>query len=101
VAKAAGAPARLVHIPSEFIAASDPDWGASLLGDKAHSMIFDNTKIKRIVPDFAATIPFFQGAKEIMSWFDSNPAEKKVNEEKNRLMDKIIEAYESAWPKKV
>jgi nucleoside-diphosphate-sugar epimerase len=99
VAHAAGAQARLVHIPSELIAAFDPDWGASLLGDKAHSMIFDNSKIKRIVPDYAATIPFARGAEEIMSWFDSDLSRKIVNEEKNRVIDKIIAAYESAWPK--
>lgn len=98
VAKAAGTQAPLVHIPSEFIAAFDPDWGASLLGDKSHSMIFDNTKIKRFVPDYVATIPFARGAEEIVSWYDANPAKKIVNEETDRLIDKIIAAYESAWP---
>jgi len=99
VAKAAGAPARLVHVPSELIAAFDAEWGASLLGDKAHSMIFDNTKIKRLVPDYAATIPFSRGAEEIMDWFDANPAQKVINEKTNQLMEDILAAYESAWPK--
>ncbi len=99
VARAAGAQARIVHIPSEFIAAFDPDWGASLLGDKTHSMIFDNSKIKRMAPDYIATIPFARGAEEIMSWFDANPSKRIVREETNRLVDKIIAAYESAWPK--
>ncbi len=99
VARAAGTQARLVHVPSEFIAAFDPEWGASLLGDKTHSMIFDNSKIKRLVPDYAATIPFARGAEEIMSWFDSNPSQQVVNEEMNGLMDRIIAAYESAWPR--
>lgn len=98
VAHAAGVQPRIVHIPSEFIAAFDPDWGASLLGDKTHSMIFDNTKIKRFVPDYVATIPFARGAEEIVNWFDANPAKKVVNEETDRLIDKIIAAYESAWP---
>lgn len=98
VAHAAGVQPRIVHIPSEFIAAFDPDWGASLLGDKTHSMIFDNTKIKRFVPDYVATIPFARGAEEVVNWFDANPAKKVVNEETDRLIDKIIAAYESAWP---
>ena len=98
VAHAAGVQPRIVHIPSEFIAAFDPDWGASLLGDKTHSMIFDNTKIKRFVPDYVATIPFARGAEEIVSWYDANPAKKIVNEETDLLIDKIIAAYESAWP---
>ncbi|MGH7492073.1 MAG: SDR family oxidoreductase [bacterium] len=99
VAKAAGTQARLVHVPSELIAAFDPEWGASLLGDKAHSMIFDNTKIKRLVPDYTASIPFSRGAEEIMSWYDADPARRAVNEKKDQLMDNIIAAYESAWPK--
>lgn len=98
VAHAAGVQPRIVHIPSEFIAAFDPDWGASLLGDKTHSMIFDNAKIKRFVPDYVATIPFARGAEEIVNWYEANPAKKIVNEETDRLIDKIIAAYESAWP---
>jgi len=95
VAEAAGTNARIIHIPSELIASFDSEWGASLLGDKAHSMIFDNTKIKTIVPDYAATIPFINGAKEIISWYDSNPSHQVVNEEMDQLIDKIIAAYES------
>jgi hypothetical protein len=53
------------------------------------------------VPDYVATIPFSRGAEEIMSWFDSNPSKRLVHEETNRLMDKIIAAYESAWPKEI
>jgi nucleoside-diphosphate-sugar epimerase len=88
----------LVHMPSELIAAFDPEWGAGLLGDKAHSVIFDNSKIKRVVPDFAATIPFSQGAEEIIAWFDADPARQVVDAEANDLMDRIIAAYELAWP---
>lgn len=98
VGQAAGVSPRLVHVPSELIAAYAPEWGASLLGDKAHSMIFDNSKIKRVVPDFHATIPFAAGAREILAWFDAVPARKVINEETNQLMDRLIAAYESAWP---
>jgi nucleoside-diphosphate-sugar epimerase len=98
LAQAAGVEPRLVHIPSELIAAFDPEWGAGLLGDKAHSVIFDNTKIKRLVPDFAATIPYSQGAREILAWFDADPARQVVDDEVNHLMDRIITAYESIWP---
>ncbi len=98
-ADAAGAPPpTLVHVPSEVIAAYDPAWGAGLLGDKAHSMIFDNSKIKRFVPDFAATIPLSWGAKEVMAWYDGDPARQTVNERLDGLMDTIIEAQRKAWP---
>lgn len=98
VAAAAGVTPHLVHIPSAFIAAFDPDWGSSLLGDKAHSMIFDNSKIRRIAPDFRATIPFWQGAQEILAWYDADPKRQMVDQAFNQLQDRIIAAYESAWP---
>jgi hypothetical protein len=62
-------------------------------------MIFDNTKLKRLVPDFAATIPFAHGAKEIMAWFDADPARRVVNAVFNQTVDRILAAYEAAWPK--
>ncbi len=99
VSHAAGAEARIVHIPSEFIASFAPELGASLLGDKSHSMIFDNSKIKRFVPNFAATIPFFTGAHEIISWYNADPARQVVDEKENQTIDKIIAMYESALPK--
>jgi nucleoside-diphosphate-sugar epimerase len=92
LAEAAGAKPRIVHVPSDTIASFDKRWGEWLLGDKTHSVIFDNTKIKTFVPGFAATIPFAEGAKEIISWFDSNPSLRIVNEETDRLIDKIIAA---------
>ncbi|MCA9940773.1 MAG: SDR family oxidoreductase [Anaerolineales bacterium] len=98
VAAAAGVTPQLVHVPAKFIAAFDPEWGASLLGDKSHSMIFDNSKIRRLVPDFRATIPFWQGAREIMAWYDADPRRQIVNDSFEQLQDRIISAYRSAWP---
>src|ERR1035438_8132959 len=68
LAAALGVQARLVHVPSDAIAAADPGWGAGLLGDKAHSMVFDNAKLRSIVPGWNAVIPFEQGAREIVAW---------------------------------
>jgi nucleoside-diphosphate-sugar epimerase len=96
--RAAGVEPKLVHVPSELIAAYDKDWGDGLLGDKTHSMIFDNTKIRRLVPDFVATIPFAQGAREIVAWWDADPARRVVDQELNRTIDRILTAYEKAWP---
>ena len=99
MAHAAGVEPKLVHIPSDLIAAYDKEWGDGLLGDKAHCMIFDNTKIKRLAPDFRTTIPFAYGAKEIIAWFDADPANRTVDEKLNQMIDRILAAYESAWPK--
>lgn len=96
--EAAGVEPQLIHVPSELIAAYEPEWGAGLLGDKAHSVIFDNSKIKQLVPDFVATIPYAQGAREVIAWFDADPARRVVDAEVDTLMDRIIAAYCRAWP---
>jgi nucleoside-diphosphate-sugar epimerase len=95
LAHAAGVEPQIVHVPSDIIAAFDPELGAGLLGDKAHSVIFDNSKIKGLVPDFAATIPFSQGAREMMAWFDADPRRQVVDEATDRLFDQIIESLPS------
>ena len=58
---AAGVEPDIIHIPSELIAAYDPDAQGSLIGDKANSAVFDNSKIRRFVPDFVATVPWVGG----------------------------------------
>jgi nucleoside-diphosphate-sugar epimerase len=98
LAWAAGCEPKLVHIPSDFIARFDPEWGAGLLGDKAHSMIFDNSKIKRLVPDFACSIPFVHGAEEILAWYDADPARQIVDPTFDALIEQIIAAYQANWP---
>lgn len=96
VAAAAGAEAQLVHISSDAIASHDADWGSSLLGDKAHSMIFDNGKIKRLVPDFVASIPFWQGAQEIIAWYDADPARQVIDPAFDLLLDDLVARYDPA-----
>ncbi len=89
IARAAGVSAKIVHVPSEVIAKHHPAWGAGLLGDKAHSVIFDNSKLKRFVPDFAATIPFARGAEQIVRFYAANPDFEAVNPEVDALMDRL------------
>lgn len=96
--QAMGVEPRLVHVPSELVDAYDAELGAGLLGDKSNSMIFDNSKIRRLVPDFACTIPFSWGAQEIVDWYAADPARQEVDEGLNALIDEIITAYESAFP---
>ncbi len=93
VGRAAGVEPRLVHVPSDAIARADPEWGAGLLGDKAHSVIFDNSKIKRFVPDFAPAIPFSRGAEEIMAWYDADPARQTVDARLDAMMDALVERW--------
>lgn len=100
LARAAGVaePPKVVHIPSKLIAAYFKDWGESLLGDKSHSMVFDNSKIKRAVPEFKAVIPFSKGAEEILAWYDADAGRRTVDEAFDRQLDRMIAAYESAFP---
>lgn len=93
VAAAAGVEAHLVHVPSAVIAREHPAWGAGLLGDKAHSVMFDNTKIRGLVPDYCATIPFAQGAREIVAFYDENPEFEPVDPAVDALMDRLAERY--------
>jgi len=93
VAAAAGVEAEIVHIPSDFIARVAPQRAGTLLGDKAHSTIFDNTKIKTFVPEYRATTPFSAGIRRTLAWFETDPKRMVINEENDRLIDRIIEAY--------
>jgi nucleoside-diphosphate-sugar epimerase len=79
----------IVHVPSDVIAAADPEWGAGLLGDKAHSVIFDNSKVRSVVPGWRAVVPFEQGAREIADWYLAHPAWQVVDERADALMDKL------------
>lgn len=89
-ARAAGvADPELVHVASETIAAHSPELGPNLLGDRSHSVVFDNTKIKSLVPDYCATIPFADGAREIVQWYDSHPELQQVDQEYMQLSDKL------------
>ncbi len=90
VGHAAGVEPQLVHMASEQIATFQHDWGTNLIGDKMHSMVFDNTKIKRLVPGFVATRPFTQGAREIIAWYDADPARRVISPELNELLDRMI-----------
>src|SRR6516225_10057575 len=94
-AEAAGAEPRLLHIPSDFIAACIPEARGSLLGDKSASVVFDNTKIKRFVPGYCATVPFTLGIRRTIAWFDAEPSRRQVDAEVDTRWDKLIEAYES------
>jgi nucleoside-diphosphate-sugar epimerase len=93
VAAAAGTQARLIHIASDAIFAADEQWGRSLLGDKAHSVIFDNAKVRALVPDYVATIPFAQGAREMIAWHDEDAARRVVDDRVDELMDRLVARF--------
>jgi nucleoside-diphosphate-sugar epimerase len=94
VGAAAGVEPQLVHMPTDFIAACLPDKLGGLKGDKAVSVVFDNSKIKRFVPGYRAIVPFAEGIRRTMAWFDADPARRLIDDDANARWDKLIAAYE-------
>lgn len=93
IGDALGVKPMLVHIPSEFIAQVEPETGAGLLGDKMWSGIFDNSKIKRFVPDYVARIPFHQGIRRTLEWFQADKTRMIVSAEDETQIERILAAY--------
>jgi nucleoside-diphosphate-sugar epimerase len=89
LAAALGVTPRIVHVPSDVIAARDPEWGGGLLGDKTHPAVFDNAKVKSVVPGWTAVVPFERGAREIAGWYLADPARQVVDDKLDALMDKL------------
>lgn len=97
LADAAGAvDPEMVHIPSETIAAVSAGWGPTLLGDKAHSMLFDNAKVRALVPEFDTTVTFDEGARQIVGFYDRHPQRQDVDRDANALFDRLVADVRSA-----
>jgi nucleoside-diphosphate-sugar epimerase len=98
LADAVGRAPNIVHIPSDFLARFDEQLRGTLLGDKSHSVIFDNTKIKRFVPGFSARIPFRVGIKRTLDWFEADRGRMVVKQSTHAFIDGILAAYDRAFP---
>ena len=97
IARAAGAEARIVHVPSALIAALVPDRGASLLGDKAHSSVFDNAKVRRLVPEFQPRVTFAEGVARSIAWYDEDPGRRTVSPVATGNIERVLAAWGRAW----
>ena len=90
-ARAAGAPEpELVHVASEAVAAAHPAWAEGLLGDRAHSLVFDNTLVKQLVPGWAATTPWSAGAREVIAWHDAEASRREVDADVDAIFDRLV-----------
>jgi len=98
IADALGVELNAVHVSSEFLAASsdEVDYRGGLLGDKAHSVVFDNSKLKRLVPDFVATTRLDQGIKETVRYILSHPECQAEDPAFDAWCDKVIAAWDTA-----
>jgi nucleoside-diphosphate-sugar epimerase len=94
-----GVDPEIVHVPADLIAAYDPDAFGSLIGDKINSAVFDNRKIKKLVPDFTCTVPWSEGVRRSIAWYEADVSRQTVDEKLNLTWDRILDAYEKAFPK--
>jgi nucleoside-diphosphate-sugar epimerase len=93
VGAAVGVEPRIVHMASEDIAALAPERAGSLLGDKAHAMVFDNTKIKRAVPEFQQGIPFADGIRRTVAWFRADARRQVIDPTGDALIERLLAAH--------
>jgi nucleoside-diphosphate-sugar epimerase len=96
IGAAAGTEPDIVHVTSDLIAAFNPEDVGNLIGDKAQCGIFDNSKIRTFVPGYLATVPFAEGIRESVRWFEKHPERCTIDDAFNALSDRIITAQESA-----
>ena len=88
----------MIHIPSDLIGMYHPDTLGSLVGDKANSVVFDNSKIKRFVPEYGCEVNWAEGVRRSLAWFEAHPEFQTIDHEMNQVWDRIIASYERAFP---
>ncbi len=96
IGDALGKPVEKYHVTTDFLGFCDPEFVGTLAGDKAHTVVFDNSKIKRIVPDFVATIRFDEGARRCIRYLLDTPRAQVPDPEFDQFCDRVIHAQEAA-----
>src|SRR5690606_19593333 len=96
LARAAGAPEpTLVPLPGWVIGTELPHERDGLVGDKVHSVVFDNSKIKALVPEYTATTRYWQGAAEVMAWYDADERRKVVDPDVDAALGRLVARFGS------
>jgi hypothetical protein len=92
-----------VHVTSDFLAETGKKYGydfeGGLLGDKSCSVVFDNRKLKRIVPDMRTEVPFCIGVRRSLKYVLSHPECQKEDPDFDAYCDKVVAALEEAKTK--
>jgi hypothetical protein len=81
-----------------LIGAYHPRSLGSLVGDKSNSVVFDNSKIKRFVPEYSCEVNWAEGVRRSIAWFEAHPEFQSIDQEMDAIWDQIIAAYERAFP---
>ncbi len=99
VGAAAGVQPDLLHVPTDALVAADPELLGSLWGDKVNSAVFDNAKLRRLVPNFHCDVPFAHGIRETVEWFDNDATRRDIDSQANLLWDRLASIYLDALEK--
>jgi nucleoside-diphosphate-sugar epimerase len=93
--EALGVEVRLVHIPSELFPVAAPDWfwSDALVGDLSHSVVFDNSKIRRFVPSFVPRLTFNRAAARMMAWRESHQRQTRADDSTDAVLERMVDAY--------
>jgi nucleoside-diphosphate-sugar epimerase len=95
---ALGVKRNIVHVATDLIAAYWPHAESSLTGDKINSAVFDNSKVKRLAPDFQCEVNWAEGVRRAISWHRAHPEFQTLDAEMERIMDDIVDGQERALP---
>jgi nucleoside-diphosphate-sugar epimerase len=96
--QALGLEPNVLHVPSDLLAKFDPNLTGTLIGDKSNSVVFDNSKIKRFVPDYNCEVTWAEGVRRALAWFEAHPEFQTIDQDANASWDRIIAAYEKVFP---
>lgn len=100
IADALGVEFKPYYVASEFLAQAGEAYGydfrGSLLGDKSVSVVFDNSKLKRLAPTMTTNIPFHKGVRIALDYVLSHEDRYEEDPEFDEFCDKVIEACEKA-----
>lgn len=97
IADELGVPYKPYYVPSDFLhAVSKYDYEGGLIGDKANTVVFDNSKVKRAVPDFVCTVRVDQGLRRTVRHMLATPELQADDPAFDAWCDKVIAALEHA-----
>ena len=88
--------AQAVHVPSDALIAAEPSYAGVVRGDKMHNKVIDTSLLRLLVPGYRARIPFAQGVRESITWFEADPARQTIDAAANAYFDQLTDIYRAA-----
>ena len=79
----------------DFICQRHPLMTAKLKGDKSEPGIFDNSKLKSLVPGFGTRIPFREGIRASVAWFQEHPEARTISAQFDAIFEDVVQAWRS------